>query len=251
MAQSCIIKHFQDFAELTRPEIELLRTLERDQRSYAAGETLRASGDPAAVFFTLTDGWACASRCLADGERQVMDLFLPGQVMGLREIGYDHALSDFVAITDIQACPFPKARLTEVFDSAPRLADLFMLTLARDQSILLERVVNLGRRSAEERVAHFLVEMKTRVAPDAPSFQLRMKQGVIGDALGLSAVHVSRTLRALSDRGLISKTGKTVRIDDLQALIEFSDFNPTYLQRNVRWARQSAAEGAEALAVNR
>ena len=248
MTQSCIIKHFQDFAALTRAEIDLLKTLERDARPFAAGDSLRSIGDSSGSFFTLTEGWACASRCLADGERQVLDVFLPGQVMGLREIGYDHALSDFVALTDIKACPFPKERLTEVFDRAPRLADLFMLTLAREQSILLERVINLGRRSAEERLAHFLVEMKTRVAPNAASFELHMNQTIIGDTLGLSTVHVSRTLRALSDRGLIAKAGSRVRILDLSALVDFAGFNPTYLERNVTWARQSRAEGCEELA---
>ncbi|WP_421717946.1 Crp/Fnr family transcriptional regulator [Algiphilus sp.] len=243
MQDSCIIQHFGNLADLTAAEVELLQSLELNPRTYPAGEIIRSSGARADVFFTLNGGWAYAARNLSDGERQVLDLFLPGQIMGLRELGYDDSLSDFVALTEIRACPFPKTRLTEVFDQAPRLADLFMLTLAREQSMLVERIVNIGRRPADRRLAHFVVEMKLRAAPDDPDFELPMNQEVIGDTLGLSSVHVSRTFKSLEALGLVLRQGNRIQVGDFQALVDYAEFNPTYLQRQVAWVRQAAAEG--------
>lgn len=238
MPDSCIVPHFKAYADLEPFEDELLKSLELNPREYAAGDVVRARGEHATCFFTLSSGWAYACRQLADGDRQVLDIFLPGQIMGLREVGHGHSLSDFVALTDIQVCPFPKSRITELFDQSPRLADLFMLTMAREQSILVERLVNLGRRPADQRCAHFILEMKARVAPDASEFVLPMSQGIIGDALGLSSVHISRTLKSLDERGLVAMQGKQVRIDDYTALTELASFEATYLENDTAWVRQ-------------
>lgn len=237
MADSCIIPHFQAYADLQPSEAELLKTLELNPRDYSAGDVVRARGEQATSFFTLSSGWAYACRQMADGERQVLDIFLPGQIMGLREVGHGRSLSDFVALTDIQVCPFPKTRITELFKQAPRLADLFMLTMAREQSILVERLVNLGRRPADQRLAHFILEMKTRIASDLLEFRLPMSQSIIGDALGLSSVHVSRTLKSLEQRDLVAMCGNQVRINNYQALSEFANYDATYLDNDTTWVR--------------
>lgn len=238
MPDSCIIPHFKAYAELAPFEAELLKTLELNPRAYSAGAVVRARGEHATCFFTLSSGWAYACRDLADGDRQVLDIFLPGQIMGLREVGHGCSQSNFVALTDIQVCPFPKARITELFDESTRLADLFMLTMAREQSILIERLVNLGRRPADQRFAHFLLEMKARIAPDASTFELPMSQGFIGDALGLSSVHISRTLKSLNERDLVAMHGNQVRINDCRALSEFANFDATYLDTDTTWVRR-------------
>ncbi len=116
MEKSCIVGQFERYAELTQAETELLHSLEREPRTYKAGQLLRAEGDEATCFFTLRSGWAYASRTLVDGDRQVLDIHLPGQIMGLREVGTKSALSNIVVLTDAVACPFPKCRLTEIFE---------------------------------------------------------------------------------------------------------------------------------------
>lgn len=237
MRDSCIVHQFNLLADLNEKEIDLLRVLERDARDYAMGEMIRDEGDEACNFFTVRSGWAYASRVLADGERQILDIFLPGQVMGLREVGFNQSLSRFVALTDVVACPFPKKRLTEIFDEAPRMSDLFFLIMAREQSMLIERIINIGRRPAAERLAHFIIEMKVRLNQPAHEFELPMNQQIIGDALGLSAVHISRTFKRLREDGHLSLEEGMVRIRNLDALVEFAGFNPTYLQHDSSWAR--------------
>lgn len=235
--ESCILQQFEQFADLDEHEKDLLRDLEKHPKTFASGELLATAGQRSDHFYTITKGWACAERILADGRRQVLDLFMPGQILGLREISFHRNLSDFRAIDEVEACPFPRKRLTDIFDEAPRLGDLFFLVLAREQSMLVERVINIGRRTAAERLAHFLVEIKVRLHQESNELRLPMTQVGVGDALSLSAVHVSRTYQQLCELGLIEKSNGCIRICNLDALIEFGGFDRAYLETNSDWAR--------------
>ena len=235
---SCIVAQFEQFADLNGTERELLRALEKDPREYPADSVMARDGGSARHFFTLMKGWACAIRELAEGQRQVLDIFLPGQIMGLRDIGFDRNLTERRTITNVTACPFPRQRLTDIFGRAPRLTDIFFLILAREQSMLVERIINIGRRNAAERLAHFLIEMKVRLNADTTTFELPMNQAIIGDALSLSSVHVSRTFAKLRRQGMIEIDCSSVRICDLDRLIDFAGFDRTYLQVQSNWTHQ-------------
>ena len=239
MEKSCIVEQFNRYVSLNEDECALLDALEREPKEFAAGEVLRAEGDPALHFYTLQSGWAYASRALADGERQVLDIFLPGQIMGLRDVGSELALSTITVLTDSVACPFPEPRLTDIFEKSPRLTALFFSAMAQEESILIERIINISRRDAAERLAHFIVEMKMRLHEDADEFELPMNQSIIGDALGLSSVHVSRTLKCLRDQNLVCVEDNRVRIMDLEGLTAFAQFNAKYLGRESRWVRRA------------
>lgn len=240
MGKSCIVEQFNRYAELTHEESELLDSLEREPQSIEAGAMLRAEGDEAHNFFTLRSGWAYASRTLADGERQVLDIFLPGQVIGLREIGYGKALSSIVILSDAVVCPFPKSRLMEVFEQAPRLSALFFLSLATEEAMLIERIINVSRRSAAQRLAHFLIEMKIRLKVDCSDFELPMNQTIIGDTLGLTAVHISRTFKCLREENLVTFDEGSIHIQDMQALIDFAGFDGAYLGQQSSFAKAAA-----------
>ncbi|WP_018861868.1 MULTISPECIES: Crp/Fnr family transcriptional regulator [unclassified Thioalkalivibrio] len=239
MLEGCILTQIGQFAELVPEEKALLLDLEKDPKRYAAETCLCAAGEEAERFYTLSSGWACAVRDLADGRRQVLDIFLPGQILGLREMGFNEARSDFVALTDIEACPFPRTRLTEVFEQAPRLASLFFLILAREQSMLVERIINIGRRPAAERLAHFILEMKVRLQRPSHEVRLPMNQSVLADALGMSAVHVSRSFSQLRKRDLIRTDGGAIWIHDMEGLVRFSGFNRAYLDCEANWVSRT------------
>ncbi len=234
---SCIVHQFERFAELTQHERQLLARLEQDPRPYDTDKEMMAAGCDSNKFFTLRSGWACAIRTLADGQRQILDIFLPGQIIGLREISLNRNLSEIRSLTEVVACPFPRKRLTEIFDEAPRLTDLFFLIMAREQSMLIERVINIGRRNAAERLAHFLVEIQTRLAIRSLAFTLPMNQTLIADTLSLSSVHVSRTFKQLREMGFVENQNGDIQILDLDGLIDFSGFDRSYLEFSSDWAR--------------
>lgn len=234
---SCIVHQFQHFARLTSYEQELLSHLEQDPQSYEADQEISAAGCDANQFFTLRSGWAYSIRTLSDGQQQILDIFLPGQILGLREISFSRNLSEIRSLTDVVVCPFPRQRLTEIFNEAPRLTDLFFMVMAREQSTLIERVINIGRRNAAERLAHFLVEIHTRLAIRSLAFTLPMNQILIADALSLSSVHVSRTFKQLRELGFVENQNGDIEILNLDGLIDFSGFDRSYLEFNSDWAR--------------
>lgn len=227
---SCIVAQFQRHAELDDHEVELLLALEDDVQAFPAGTILSEAGRKAGCFFSLHSGWACATRLLADGQRQVLDIFLAGQIMGMRDIGFSQTQTELTALTDVRACPFPSEYLDEVFERSPRLARIFFLKLVREHALLTERIINIGRRSAAHRVAHFLLEMKVRLHVPEPEFEMPLNQNVIADALGISTVHVSRTLGQLRDEGLVRMERSRVFIDDLDGLVQLAGFDPAYLE---------------------
>jgi CRP-like cAMP-binding protein len=238
--RSCIVSQYQQLTELDAGEKALLRELEQAPKEYAEGDLLAEAGLRSEHFFTIIDGWVCAERTLEDGRRQILDLFTPGHIAGLREITFHTNLCDFRALTPVTACPFPRKHLNVIFDQAPRLGDLLFLVLAREQSMLVERVINIGRRNAAERLAHFLIEIKARLRSKSDTIELPMTQSAIGDALSLSAVHVSRTFQQLCELGFISKDHASISIIDLDGLIEFGGFERAYLDIDSGWARPSA-----------
>ena len=134
---------------------------------------------------------------------------------------------------------FPKSRLTQIFQRSPRLSALLFRALAQEESKLIERIINLGYRTASQRLAHFIVEMKLRLHQSSGDFALPMNQAFIGDTLGLSAVHVSRTLKCLRNSGWVNVEAGVVHIADLDALIAYAEYNPAYLGREFPWARRA------------
>lgn len=223
------------FTELSSEERELLAALEREPREYPRDCVLAPAGADVDRLFVLKEGWACAMRTLADGQRQVLDVFLPGQIMGLREMSFSSNLSEFRTLTPVVACAVPRQQLNEMFAASPRLAALFFATAACEQSMLIERIVSIGRRTAAARLAHFIVEMRARLNVGAREFALPLNQTVIGDALGLTSVHVSRTFSLLKELKLVERRNGSIRIKDLDRLIDFAGFDREYLDRRPSW----------------
>lgn len=227
--QSCLINRFEELATLSESDKHLLDALEKDPREYPAGQILRSIGEQNPPFYTLRSGWACSVRLLPDGQRQVLEIFVDGQIMGLAEVGSEQAMTELVALTDIEACPFPAESLHQVFEESSLLTRLLFMSMARDQALLMERIMNIGRRKGVERLAHFLLELKIRKRCREDSMELPLNQSVIGDALGMSSVHVSRSMSSLRKLGLLSTDGNHFSIIDMDAAANFCGFCPKYL----------------------
>jgi CRP-like cAMP-binding protein len=203
--------------------------LEDDVQNYPAGTVLVSQGERAGNFFSLRSGWACAAQLQKDGSRQITDIFIGGQIMGLREVGLLQAHSSIEAMTDLVACPFPRRRLAEVFSASPRLAVLFFLILAQNNALLTQRLANIGNKPAISRLAHFILELRARRGIDGDEMELPLTQTLIGDALGLTSVHVSRVLNELKRKGILEQEDSRLRILDREALIQIGEFSADYL----------------------
>ncbi|MFC4258214.1 Crp/Fnr family transcriptional regulator [Marinobacter lacisalsi] len=237
MTTSCIIRHFEHYAELAGDDHDLLTSLEKSPQDYPRNTVIWNQGQQSEHFFTVQSGWACSYRNMEDGSRQVLDLYVPGDIIGLREFAFRRRVSNLMVVTDARLCPFPKYHLSEVFQSSRLLCNLFFLIAARDQAVLVERLINLGRRTAREKVAHFLLEMGHRLDKACMDVydcnHLPLTQVLLADALGLSTVHLNRTLQELKQERLVSLGPDGTTLLDRDGLVEVAGFDPEYLQEDV------------------
>lgn len=238
MGASCIIKHFEFYSPLTDQDKKLLDSLEKAPRCVVKNESVWQEGASTEHFYTVRKGWVYAYRNMEDGTRQVLDIYVPGDIVGLREFAFRKRISGLTALTDAEICPFPKKRMIDVFSQSLLLCNIFFMIASRDQAILLERLVNLGRRSAKAKLAHFLVEISRRLEKTnvdiANHYQIPLSQGLLADALGLSAVHVNRTFQELKEERLINPGHGGIELLDLEGLKAVAGFDPSYLEEDVQ-----------------
>ncbi|MGH8495836.1 MAG: Crp/Fnr family transcriptional regulator [Gammaproteobacteria bacterium] len=239
MSESCIVRRFRHSADLRAHDIGLLETLEGSARIYAKHSIVRAQQQPVTCIYTLHSGWAFGYRILANGDRQVLDIFLPGDVMGLRDLACKRSNIGFATLTEAEVCAVPRRRLGELFQESTHLTNLFFMIAAREQAMLLERVVNLGRRSAIQKVSHLLMEICVRLERVDPHLEvdceLPLSQALLADALGLSEIHVNRTLRRLRENGLVETCGGAIRLLDRERLEALAEFDAVYLEEDASW----------------
>lgn len=220
---------------LSEDEVRLLEELQATTRPVRRNREIVSEGRPYDSLFILIEGFAIRYRVLHDGRRQVLNIVLPGDLIGFPGCFFETALYSITALTDARVAPVPFARLLGLFETQPRLATAIFWSFSREAAMYAEHLIDVGRRSALERVAHFLLELLTRLQviglADANSYRLPLTQEVMGDALGLSVPHVNRTLRQLRDDGFVGIEDQRVVIHDLEGLSALADFEHSYLGR--------------------
>lgn len=199
------------------------------RREFAAGSTLRPAGQPRNAVFVIEEGWLYSARVLPDGERQVLELSLPGQVVGLGEFGLERPLSALHALGNAVVREIPWARVRQKMCDGSDFSERAAVLVARDRLMLEERLTSLGRRTAAQRLGHYLLEMHHRLQPPADNYRLPVTQQFLADLLGLTSVHVSRMLTELRDAGLVDMTDQGVALLDPDELRLKTDFDPGYL----------------------
>ena len=179
------------------------------------------------------NGWLLRYKILHGGSRQIIDFILPGQIFGLQACLFKNALYSVAAITESSLSEIPFEMIDNVFERSPRLARALFWSAISETAIVGEHLVGAARRSAYERISHLLLELFVRLkgsgVADDMSFELPLTQELIGDAVGLTTVHVNRTMRSLREDKLIAVDGKRVTILDFEGLSLISDFENSYL----------------------
>ncbi|MGC3871689.1 Crp/Fnr family transcriptional regulator [Halomonas sp. GXIMD04776] len=235
---SCIIRLFSNYCALSEEDKRLLQKLEESPVEVQAGQTLWKERDKASEFCTISKGWAYSFRNMGDGSRQILEVYLPGDIIGMREFAFSQRLSGVAMIDDGVVCHFPHHRLLEIFRASTTLTAVLFAIASRHQVLLTERLVNLARRSAQQRLAHFVYEMYERLTQTGSSndghFRLPLSQEQLGDALGLSSVHVSRTFTSFRDAGLVLRERHRISLPDPQALAALAEFDDRYLNDSLR-----------------
>ena len=223
-----LIRRMKHFVELGDADFAPLRDLQSHARSYDAGQVLVSFDEVVDEIFVVEEGWALRTRFLPDGRRQVINLMLAGDyfdLMSLVGAKSDHSVR---AATDIRLRIFKGEDFMRAIRSSARLTAAFWWVTVREEASLRHQIVRIGRMNAQERIANFIMEISHRqdIASGTRSeyVALPLPQSVLADALGLSIVHVSRSLTALKSRGLLQADRRGVTILDHAAMVELAGF---------------------------
>ncbi|MBV8776680.1 MAG: Crp/Fnr family transcriptional regulator [Alphaproteobacteria bacterium] len=221
--------------ELSADEAAVLAEFQGNPRRIARGREIVVEGRKYDQLLVLLDGMAVRYRVLQDGRRQILNIALPGDLIGFPGCFFEHALYSISALGECTVSPLPFAGILALFETRPRLAAAIFWSLSCETALYAEHLIDVGRRSAIERVAHFLLEMQTRLqaiglAGD-DSYRLPLTQELLADALGLSVQYVNQTLRQLREENLVIVERQQVTILDYDALAALADFERTYINR--------------------
>lgn len=223
-----------DGITLLQEEAEILRSMRDAERTVRRGGEIIRQGQKCSTLFLLEDGLGIRYKILADGRRQILNVLLPGEFAGVPGSFFETALYSIKTLTDAVVSPIPLSRVLGLFETHPRLAAKLFWSFACEAAIYAEHVIAIGRRSALERVAHFLLELLSRLQAvglaDARCYKLPMTQEMIGDMLGLSIPYLNRVLQQLRAEGLVAFDGGKVVIHDVSALSALADFEQGYLR---------------------
>ncbi|HUN41464.1 MAG TPA: Crp/Fnr family transcriptional regulator [Acetobacteraceae bacterium] len=223
------------YLTLSAEEFDYLAALHEPRRKLARHRDIIVAGRRYDQLFILCSGVVSRYKVLADGKRQILNLGLPGDLIGLPSSLFDAAVNSVSAVTDVIIAPVPFAKLFALFSRFPRVATALFWSSASEAAMFGEHLVNLGRRSAYQRLAHLVLELLVRLRAvglgDERSYNLPLTQELMADVLGLSGPHINRMIRSLRDEGLATIEGQRVTIHDVAALSALAGFDERYLAR--------------------
>ena len=228
-----LVRRFGIFTALSANDEAQLTALAVHPLEKTARRDLIREGERPRVVYLILSGWACRYKVLEDGRRQLLQFLLPGDLCDV----YNSVLSEMDhsigAVTDIRYAEIPHDRLDSIARDYPHLRRALWWHSMTAISIQREWTVNIGQRSAYERISHLFCELFLRLRAvglvDGHSCDMPATQTDIGDATGLTSVHVNRTIQELRETGLIVLKNKRLTIPDLAALKDSALFSDNYL----------------------
>lgn len=219
--------------EVSAEEEEVLRGCIAEIEDLPQGRTLVKAGVTVSNCTLLVEGFVCRFKDLSDGQRQIMELHVPGDFLDLHSFLLKELEHNVGSMTPVRIALAPHDRIREVTEHHPHLARMLWFSTLLDAAIHRERILSVGRRSAVARIAHLLCELNVRLGlaglSDGRTYRLPITQADLADASGLTPVHVNRMLKQLRDQGLATFRNGEVTIHEWDGLQRIAEFSSAYL----------------------
>lgn len=222
-----LVLKLRAFMDISDAEAELLTFATNGHQHIAGGQDLVAYGERVSKAVLLEEGWAMRHRTLSDGRRQILSFLLPGDFCDPTAFIEDRAHAAVTAITPLRVTYIGRDDVYTLAHRSPKLSAALWWQSAHEQAMTRAHLFALGRFSAYERLAYLLHELGARLRligeTAAGSFQFPGTQQHLADALGMTHVHVSRTLTKLAEDGVVRRYGAhdlIVDTDGLSAVLE-------------------------------
>jgi len=228
--RSCLAERLSHYVRLSEAESLSLSRLEEQERAYRRGAVVIRENEGPRELFIVRSGWLHSSGVLGNGSRQILRFHFQGDILGLPLLAFAEPPETVTAVTDVVLSPFSREKLGQIIGEHPRLGALFLAISVAERVALADRLASIGRTSARARVGSLICEIVSRMrrlgaVSENGYVQLPLTQEDIGDATGLTSVHVNRMMRALAEDGVIERNGGNhVRLLDEKRLIADSNY---------------------------
>lgn len=234
-----LTKRLSGFVQFDKAELDALDYLGRNAWSYGANHMLVHEGRKTDSIYLLLAGFACRFKMLVNGRRQVLGYLVPGDMCDIHFALANTPVYSVGLMGQCSVARIPFGVFEDLVTRFPRIGRALALASVIDANILREWLLNIGQRDALQKLSHLFCEMASRhraigaVAEDG-SFALPVNQVTLADTLGLTPVHINRTLKIMREEGLISLRRRRLTIQDHERLAMIAGFDGAYLRAGDR-----------------
>ncbi|MCO5158051.1 MAG: Crp/Fnr family transcriptional regulator [Aquamicrobium sp.] len=206
--ERCPLHRQKSFRNFSDEELDFVSSFKRGELVVDKGATVLCEGTKTPHLYTVLEGWGFRYKLLQDGRRQIVNYVMPGDLIGLQGTLMDEMHHSIEALSPMTLCVFERTRLMSLYRQHPELAYDVTWLASREECMLDENLLSIGRRSALERLAYLVAFLVGRartsgLVPEKATFTMAITQQHIADTLGLSVVHTNKTVRKLADRKLL------------------------------------------------
>lgn len=230
---SPLVRKLETTLTLTNDETAAICALPVRLKEYAKGQVIIREGERPIHSFTIIEGVSAVYKTSSEGRRQILIFHVAGDFPDLQTLHLNVLDMSIFAVVRTRIGMVQHEDIRMLYRQYPRVGEALWRMSLLDGAILRERMLNLGQQSAYQRIAHFFCEvtmrMKLAELSDGVAVPMPFTQQEIGDAVGLSNIHVNRITQELKDADLIDAKRGRLLVKNWKKLKEAADFDPTYL----------------------
>jgi CRP-like cAMP-binding protein len=224
--EKCPLRGRAIFRPFEKDELAFVSRFKTGELSVDRGATVLVEGTHSAHLYTVLIGWGFRYKLLPDGRRQILNYVMPGDLVGLQGSLMDEMSHSVEALSPMLLCVFERDQLLDLYRNHPGLAYDVTWLASREEQMLDENLLSVGRRTALERAAYLLAFIAGRAAAvglgEKERAPIPITQQHVADTLGLSLVHTNKTIRKLADRKAIAWRDRGCEVRDLDALLRLA-----------------------------
>lgn len=233
---AALVRRLRISEAISDEDIEIIRTLPVVVKDYTAERPVVRDGERATECCLIIEGFCIRSKTLSDGKRQILSLHIPGEIPDLMSLFLHVMDHDLSTLTPSRLGFINHEVLRQLHRRRPNVAEMFWRDTLIDAAMFREWIVNVGQRPAPARLAHVMMELRERLRVigrvDGSNFEMPLTQEEIGDALGITSVHVNRVIRQLREDGIVELHRGRATVLDENKFRELADFDNRYLHQS-------------------
>lgn len=227
--ENCPLRPLPVFREFEKQELAFISKFKRGELAVERGATVLVEGAHSAHLYTVLSGWGFRYKLLPDGRRQILNFLMPGDLVGLQGSLMGEMKHSVEALSPMLFCVFERDQLNELYRSYPGLAYDITWIASREERMLDENLLSLGRRTALERAAYLLAFIASRARSvglnGGKTIEVPITQQHMADTLGLSLVHTNKTMRKLAGQKLVAWRERGCDVLDLDGLMSIAGWD--------------------------